>query len=100
MAKILKRKYNLDQIVWGFVLCSNNSYVVYFDQQTGALHTIRWSKSFVLNKFFHIFPSLTEKKERKALQKSAKTCNQKGVYQRLGVTLKRWLTPGENVIFT
>ena len=42
-----------------------------------------------------LFPSLTEEnkeKESKAAQKHAKTCK-KGVYQGLGVTLKRWLTP-------
>ena len=74
MAKILIRKNNLDQIVWAFVLCSNNSYVVYFDQQTGAPHTIRWSKSLVLNKFLFIFPSLTEKKKEKRKESRTKTC--------------------------
>ena len=42
-------------------------FVVYFDQQMGAPHTIRWSKSFAtaLKQVFLYFPSLTEEKERK-----------------------------------
>ena len=37
--------------------------VVYFNQQTGALHAVRWLKSFVsaLKELFH--PSTTESKD-------------------------------------
>ena len=64
-----------------------------------------WNHVFLhLNKFFHIFPSQTEK-ERKAAQEHAQNCIKRGVYQRWGGTLKRWLTSkswstsGENVWF-
>ena len=45
----------------------------YFDQQSGALHTVGWSKSFdfALKQVFSYFSVTKGKKERKAAQKHA-----------------------------
>ena len=66
---------------------------MYFDQQTGALHAVSWTKSFFLrfNKFSHIFPSLTEEKKEKRKESHTKTCNKEGVYQGLDVYFLRYL---------
>ena len=50
--------------------------VVYFDQLTGALHTVCWLKLFVfaLKQIFSYFSITNGKRERKAAQKHDKTC--------------------------
>ena len=40
-----------------------------------------------------LFTSLTEQNKEKRKESRTKTCNKRGVYQRLGVTFKCWLTP-------
>ena len=55
------------------------------DQQKGALFTVF--------EFKQVFPSLTEEKKEKRKETLTRTCIKRGVYQRLSVTLKRWLTP-------
>ena len=79
---------------------------MYFDWRTGA---IRWLKSlaFALKQVFFRLPSITEKKEyrKESAKITLKKMHKRGVYQRLGVTLKHWftpkswLTPRENFIF-
>ena len=64
---------------------------MYFDQRMGALHAVRWSKSIFYAKT--TFCVLLSHKMYKITQKITKNPGFKGVYQRLGVTLKRWLTP-------
>ena len=39
-------------------------YIVYFDQQMGALHAVYWSKSYV-SALKHLFSSQTEKRKKK-----------------------------------
>ena len=47
--------------------------VVYFDQQTGALHTVGWSKSIFLT-LKQLFLSLTEQNKEKRKESRTKTC--------------------------
>ena len=60
---------------------SHNPTVVYFDQQTSALHAISWLKSIVFVK--QLFPSISGKNVKNA--KNNKKMSQKGIYQRLCV---------------
>ena len=81
--------------------------VVFFDQQMGAPHAIL--KSFIsgLKQVFLYFSITNRKKEKKERKESTKimqkNMHKKGVYHRIGVNLKRWLTPnswstpGENL---
>ena len=54
------------KVIWIIKSKVTNMFVVYFDTP----HAVCWSKSFVLNKFFCIFPSLMEKRK----ESSTKTC--------------------------
>ena len=58
----------------------NSPFVVYLDQQMGALHAVHWERSFFCIKTSFFVLSCHQwkkrkKKERKVAQKHAKTCN-------------------------
>ena len=53
-----------------------------------AEHAICWSTCSLVKIICFAFKQVTNrKKERKAAQKHAKTCNKRGIYQHLGVAL-------------
>ena len=62
------------------------TFIVYFDQRTGAPNAVRWLKSIFLM-LKQLFPSLTEQNKEKRKKSHTKKCNKRGVYQHLGVTL-------------
>ena len=63
---IHKQPHRIGYCYYWFII-SCNRFVVYLDQQTGALHAIYWSKSFVSapKQIFCLFLSLTEKRKKK-----------------------------------
>ena len=85
------------------------SYLLCILTSKWVLHTAFVGRNHLflhLNNFFCIIPSLTEEQESKKKgkhQNKTKNMQKNGVYQRICVTLKRWLTPkswltsGENV---
>ena len=60
-----------------YLMLQHSVAVVYFDQETGAPHAIRWSKSFVfaLKQAFSYFSVTNRKKKQKRKESRTKTCN-------------------------
>ena len=69
-----------------FVVCS----VFWPANGCSTCRSLVKAKFMMLNQ---LFQSLTKENKEKRKQNSTKTCNKRGVYQRLGVTLKCWFTP-------
>ena len=84
--------------MWHVQRVSTNSYTRIYNfgyhstddrlKGNNTMHTVCWSKSFcfcVKTSFFHIFPSLIEKKKEKERNAAQKHAINRGIYQHLGV---------------